>query len=258
MSRFEVLAVRFRPNADLWAVLASWVLVTGSLATATFVVGAQNGGYYFIVYAIFAALVFGVGLPTWWMVWHRKRSLADLGVTTRLLGLSIVLQLVFAAVQYWQTLARVTLPAMSAFLPLVALALCIGFFEALFWRGWMLLRLEECFGFIPALLIGSALYALYHIGYGMPWSEMAFLFVIGLLYGAVFRITKNVFILWPLLQPMGQLTTLVRDGSVSLPTIAILGFAEVLLAMFVLLWFAHRHERKMAKTAAPAQAGVTA
>lgn len=251
----ELLQVRFKPTTDLIAVAVTWMLVTGTLWLATFVITANNGGWYFIAYGVFAALVFGVAAPVWWMVWHRGRSLADLGVTTKLLGWSIGLQAVFAIYQFSQTLAKTAVPEMSKFLPLVALALCIGFFEALFWRGWVLMRLEEAFGFIPALLLGSALYALYHIGYGMPWSEMAFLFVIGLVYGCVFRITKSVFILWPVLQPMGQLVTLTRDG-LTLPLIAVLGFVEVFAAMVAVLVVAHRKEKKVAAGAAAVGASL--
>jgi hypothetical protein len=153
--------------------------------------------------------------------------------------------LVLAAVQYALTLGRTGVPETSTLAPLVALALCIGFFETVFWRGWMLSRLEESFiGLLPALVISSVAYSLYHIGYGMPWSEMAFLFLIGVIYACVFRITRNVFILWPVLQPMGQLTTLLKDGGLQLPQIAILGFGEVLIAMLVLLFFASRHAKK--------------
>jgi hypothetical protein len=72
---------------------------------------------------------------------------------------------------------------------------------------------------------------------------MGFLFFIGLLYGVVFPVTKSVFILWPLLQPMGQLTTLIRDG-LTLPPIAVVGFLEVLVVMIVILWVAWRHGKK--------------
>lgn len=41
-----------------------------------------------------------------------------------------------------------------------------------------MLRLEEAFGIIPAIVLGSASYAAYHIGYGMPTGEMVFLFFI--------------------------------------------------------------------------------
>jgi uncharacterized protein len=127
--------------------------------------------------------------------------------------------------------------------PLVALALAIGFFEAVFWRGWVLLRLEEAFGIIPAILLGSVLYAAYHVGYGMPASEMTTLFFVGVIFAVVFRLTKNVFILWPIFQPMGQLVTLIKDG-LTLPLAAALGFVEVLILMFVFVWLAARRQRK--------------
>ncbi len=141
------------------------------------------------------------------------------------------------------TLARTEMPAIEVLIPLIALALAIGFFEAIFWRGWVLLRLEEAFGVIPAILLGSVLYAAYHLGYGMLTSEMIFLFFIGVMFAVVFRLTKSIFILWPIFQPMGQLVTLIKDG-LSLPLLASLGFIEVLIAMGVIIWLAARYEKK--------------
>jgi len=129
--------------------------------------------------------------------------------------------------------------------PLLALSLAIGFFEAVFWRGWVLLRLEESFGMIPAILLSSLLYTFYHIGYGMGMSEMAFLFFIGIMYAVTFCLTKNIFILWPIFQPMGQLVTLIKDG-LQLPLIAGLGFIEALIAMLALVWFGYRYAKKHA------------
>jgi uncharacterized protein len=137
------------------------------------------------------------------------------------------------------------LPNFEQFAPLFALSLAIGFFEAVFWRGWVLLRLEESFGLIPAILLGSLLYAAYHIGYAMPLSEMVFLFFIGVMYALAFRLTKNIFILWPVFQPMGQLVTLIKDG-LELPLLASLGFIEVLIGMLVLVWLAGRYAKKHA------------
>lgn len=244
----QVFFICWKPSKDLAVLALSWLLVVGCLYTATFMVGAEawGGMAYFALYAVIGATLFGVGLPLYWMVVVQHRSIADLGITTRWLGLSILLQLIFAAFQYVGTLAKAQLPPFEEFLPLMALALAIGFFEAVFWRGWMLLRLEESFGMIPAILLGSGLYAVYHIGYGMPASEMLFLFFIGILYAVVFRLTKNVFILWPILQPMGQLVTLVKDG-LYLPPLAALGFIEALILMFVLVWLAAKYEKKHAR-----------
>jgi hypothetical protein len=241
----EILTFRWKPGRDLVVVLISWLLVTGTLYTASVIVGPEAGGGmpYFFLYAVLTATLFGVGVPLYWMVVIRGRPLADLGISTRWLGLSVVLQLVFAVLQYTGTLAQVQLPPLAQLVPLIALSLSIGFFEAVFWRGWVLLRLEEAFGLIPAVVLGSLLYAVYHIGYAMPLDEMVFLFFIGIMFAVVFRLTKSVFILWPLFQPMGQLVTLIKDG-LTLPLISTLGFVEVLIAMLVLAWLAGRYYRK--------------
>jgi uncharacterized protein len=244
----QVFTVRWRPGRDLLAVTVSWLLVTGSLYVATHVVGSTVAGgmAYFFLYGVLAATVFGIGIPLYWTVKVRRRPIADLGITTRLLGLSLILQVVFAALQFAPTLGQTQLPPVTEFLPLVALSLAIGFFEAIFWRGWVQLRLEDALGIIPAILLGALIYAAYHIGYGMPFSEIGFLFLIGVLVAVIFRLTKNIFIPWPLLQPMGQLVTLTRDG-LSLPVLAALGFVEVFGLMVLLIWLARRTYRKHVK-----------
>ena len=241
----QVHLFRWNPNRDLAALVLSWLLVVGALYTATFIVGQEiwGGMAYFVLYGVVGAALFGVGIPLYWMTVVRKRPIAELGLTTRWLVISLVLQLIFAGFQYIGTLAKASLPSVEELLPLVALALAIGFFEAVFWRGWILLRLEEAFGIIPAVLVGSGLYAAYHIGYGMPLSEMTFLFFIGIMFAVVFRLTRNVFILWPVFQPMGQLITLISD-KLRLPVLASLGFVEVLILMIVLVWLASRYQRK--------------
>jgi membrane protease YdiL (CAAX protease family) len=240
-----IFTLRWKPGLDVVAVLVSCVLVTGALYTATVIVTAEAGGgiLYFLLYAVLAATVFGVGIPLAWMTLYRKRPIAELGLSSRYLGLSIVLQLVLAGAQYAATLGQVELPALMEMAPLLALALATGFFEALFWRGWVFWRLEEAFGLIPAVLLGSLLYAAYHVGYAMPLQEMAFLFLVGMFFALVFRLTRNIFILWPVLQPMGQLVTLLRDG-LELPPLATLGFVEVLVVMLALVWLANRIYRK--------------
>ena len=247
----EMFVLRWKPSLDLAAVAASWILVVGALYTATVIVGQEiwGGLAYFLLYAVIGATLFGVGFPLFWMIVIRRRTLADLGLTTRHWAPSIALQVLFAAIQFAATLAKTPLPSFLQLLPLFALALAIGFFEAVFWRGWVLLRLEESFGIIPGILAGSLLYALYHIGYGMLTSEMIFLFFIGILFAVVFRLTKNVLILWPVFQPMGQLVTLIRDG-LSLPPLAALGFIEALIGMLILVWLASRHEKKLRKMSA--------
>ena len=243
--RKEIFILRWRWSRDLAAVALSWMLVTGTLFTATVIIGPETGGGlpYFFLYAILAATILGVGFPLYWTVVVRKRPLSDLGITTRYLGISLALQLALAGWQYTSGFTSLELPVLDQFIPLVALALAIGFFEALFWRGWVLLRLEEAFGILPAILIGSLLYALYHIGYAMPLEEIVFLFFIGILFAVIFRVTRSIFVLWPVFQPMGQVMTLVNEG-LDLPLISSLGFIECLAVMIGLVWLFGRLYRK--------------
>jgi uncharacterized protein len=240
----RVTFVHWAPNwADLGVVAASWILVVAALRIATSVVTPDRGIGYFLVYAVVGATLFGLGIPLGWMVLVRKRPLADLGLTFRGWRRILPIQLVLAAALYLTAFRDITLPPRDALLPLVALALAIGFFEAVFWRGWVLLRLEEAFGILPAILLGSVLYALYHIGYAMDAGEMVFLFFIGIMFAVAFRLAGSVLILWPLFQPAGQLATLIRDR-LELPLLASVGFGEVLIVMLVMTWFAGKYLRR--------------
>jgi uncharacterized protein len=244
-AKFRYTAFRWTPDWRNLAVVAlSWLLVVAALRTATTIVTPDRGGLYFLVYALVGATVFGLGIPLWWMVFVRHRPISELGLTTRRWPVSLRLQAVFAVVLYLAAYRDVVdLPPIAQLVPLVALALAIGFFEAVFWRGWVLLRLVESFGVVPAILSGSVLYAAYHIGYAMDLGEMVFLFFIGIMFAVVFLITRSVLILWPVFQPMGQLITLIEDR-LTLPLLAAVGFGEVLIGMVVLVYLAGRYQRK--------------
>jgi hypothetical protein len=57
----------------------------------------------------------------------------------------------------------------------------------------------------------------------MTGGEMLFLFGLGLVFGGVFRLTKNVFALWPFYTPVGGLYTNLREG-LTMPFEATYGF----------------------------------
>jgi uncharacterized protein len=195
------------------AVEASWILEIGTLYAATFLISstALGGMGYFLTYAVLGAFVLGFGVPIAWTFYIRKRSIAGPGLTTKRLARSLVIQLAAAGIQ-------------------LALALTRRFFEAVFWRGWVQTRLMDGFGVIPGILLGSALYAIYHVGYGMDWSEMLFLIGIGIMFAMFFRIARSVFILLPVFQLFGQLMNLVKD-KLDLPWAASLGIIDVLAPM---------------------------
>ena len=228
---FEKL-FRFNPDKSLVVVFLSIALVVAFLSAATYLVTPSRGIAYFLLYAVLGAAVCGFALPVSYTVFIAKCSPASMGITSARLPLSLALQVLCALPLLPELASRLSGVSLVAALPLVALALAIGFFEAVFWRGWVYGRLEAAFGVVPAMVLGAALYAIYHVGCGMPASEMVFLFFVGLMFNAVFALTGSVFALWPLFQPSGQLLTVIKDG-LSLPPMATVGFLEVLAAMIV-------------------------
>jgi hypothetical protein len=124
------------------------------------------------------------------------------------------------------------------------MALPVGLFEAVFFRGFIQNRLEASFGLVPAVAGAAGLYGLYHIGYGMGLNEVVFLFGLGIVYAVAFRVAGSILVLWPLLTPLGSLFSQMQAGDIVLPMESILGFADVLGLMVAAIWFARRHERR--------------
>lgn len=222
----NVFALQWKPSWEIGFVLLSWLLVIGGLWMAFKIFTIQNVALNFITFGPITLFGLGVVVPSLWII---KKGLSPkaLGITMNKALTSIVLSIVFSVIQYSQTLANITLPSAEKFVPLVTMALSVGLFEAIFFRGWVQLRFEKAFGILPGIVLGSAIYALYHIGYGMEPNEIAILFIIGLIYASVFRLTKNLFIIWPFLTPMGGLFNNIKEG-LTLPFEATYGFVLVL------------------------------
>jgi membrane protease YdiL (CAAX protease family) len=158
----------------------------------------------FLCYA--AGLILGVVGPVIYTVWMRGRPLADLGLTTKNWRQAVGLGLVLGAVQFFLTLYGYHLPAPVDWVPLLTMSLMVGLFEAIFFRGFIQTRLSASFGPVPGAAAAAALYALYHVGYGMGAREMVFLFALGLVYGIAYACVNNVLVLWPVLIPRSTTT----------------------------------------------------
>jgi hypothetical protein len=223
---------------DLAVIAALYVVVVGGFALAFRVFTVDNVLGLFLSFGG-AMLVGSVG-PIVYTVWIRQRPLGTLGIGLGNWRLTATLGLVFAGVQFALTLARVDYPSVQTWLPLLVMALVVGLFEAIFFRGFIQNRLEAAFGLVPAIAMAAGLYGLYHIGYGMGWSEIGFLAGLGVVYAVAFRVAGSILVLWPLLTPLGSLFNQLQAGDIALPLESILGFADVLALMLAAFWLARR------------------
>jgi membrane protease YdiL (CAAX protease family) len=155
---------------------------------------------------------------------------------------TVAIGVVLAGVQFAMTLWGYDLPEPVDWV--LVMSLVVGFFEAVFFRGFVQGRLEASFGAGPAVLGAAVLYSLYHVGYGVPADEMVFLFGLGVVYAIAYRLVRNILVLWPLLTPLGAFYNNVDAGDIDLPWASIAGFAEVGAVMALAVWFTRRHRRR--------------
>jgi hypothetical protein len=230
---------------DLVAIAFLYLVVVGLLRLAFGVFTTDRMLWFFVTYA--AALFLGVAGPVVYQVFIRGGSLADLGIGAHRWRSTAALALLFASVQFSITLWGFDLPRPVDWVPLLTMAITVGVFEAVFFRGFIQGRLEASFGVAPAVLAAAGLYGLYHVGYGMGVEQILFLTGLGITYAVAYRLTENVLILWPLLTPLGYMFAELQGGDLrgELPWASMAGFGDVLGLMVAILWLARRRERKL-------------
>lgn len=156
----------------------------------------------FSVMILFVALVvpvLAVGVPVCWTTLMDRQQLSGLGLTLRhwlpalLLGLGLsVIEIVPFVI------GRGTLGVSANQWMPQALAGAASIWEPLFVFGWLQLRFEKDFGVLPGILMASACFALYHVGFGSVDMMMG-QFLSAVVYATVFRLVKNLLAVWPLL-----------------------------------------------------------
>ncbi|MDT8307274.1 MAG: CPBP family intramembrane glutamic endopeptidase [Anaerolineae bacterium] len=233
-----VSGLRWQPGRDTLVAVASYILLVGLLYTAFQLITTERVAANFITYGPVGLALAGIGIPVFYTTRLRGRSLDEVGITSRHLLPSLALGLILGYDTYRHTLGTLGLTWERSLVPLVTMSLAVGLFEAVFFRGWLQLRFEDAFGTVPGLLLGALCYSLYHVGYGMETTEMVALFFFGLTFGAMFRLTKNVFVLWPFYTPIGGLYSTASDG-LTMPFEATYGFL-ITLAMMVAIIAAGR------------------
>lgn len=234
-----------RDSRDLLAIAAMYVAVVGLMRLAFVVFTTANTLGLFLAFA--AALLVGSAGPVVYTVWFRRKSLGELGFRMDNWRSTVVLALLFGGVQFALTLWGFRLPTNPEdWVPLLVMALAVGVFESVFFRGFIQNRLEEQFGSVTGIAAAASLYGLYHIGYGMGVTEIGFLLGLGVIYAVAFAVARNVFVLWPLLTPLGSFFANVKAGTIDLPWASILGFADVLAVVVVVIVLARRRERRRA------------
>ncbi len=139
-------------------------------------------------------ILINVVLPIVWIIYIRKNSPEDLGITRNNLRASIIISLIFSTIVFIIFRPQVVNTQNLHFLMLYnALAL----WEPFFLFGWLQLRFDKAFGIIPGILLTALCFAAYHIGI-YPIANLSVLLISGVLLASIFRYTMNIIVMWPL------------------------------------------------------------
>lgn len=226
---------------DLAVIAALYIAVVALFRVAFTVFTEANVLGLFLCFG--AGLILGVAGPVFYTV-RRGRPISDLGLGLENWKPAVVLGLILTSIQFAITLFGYALPAPVDWVPLLVMSLTVGAFETVFFRGFVQVRLGASLGQASGIAIAAALYAAYHVGYGMSAEGMVFLFGLGVVYAIAFAVVRNVLVLWPLLTPLGSFFNNLNSGDIELPWEAILGFADVLGLMVASIVLGHRWMRR--------------
>ena len=145
-------------------------------------------------------MIFGLGIVFVSMYVDKKGKavLSDIGFSNRKIKLSLVLDILLAAgllaMFMGDGIPEGTVLLQKEDLYAAAYILTAGIFEMLFIYGFLRMSFEKAFGIIPAILLTSVFYSFHHAGFQ---PEFLHLFLVGLMYCAVFYITRNMLVIFP-------------------------------------------------------------
>ena len=146
-------------------------------------------------------LVFGTVIPAWTVIRIRREGLEGLGIRRRFLVVSLIVSAVLGAGSAYQVIALAAEQGVPVLPHLLANLLVL--WEPFFVFGWLFLRWERVFGWLPAILLTGIGFAVQHIG-SVPLDAALGFGGFAVVFAIVFALVRNLAILWPLFYPVAS------------------------------------------------------
>jgi membrane protease YdiL (CAAX protease family) len=232
----DFLQFRFQPSIDLLVVIFSFFI----LVAGVYVI--RSSFSLASVWIPISMFILNILLPIGYNNLVKNRPLSETGISKNHWKKNLVLSIILCSLILPNIIAHSL--TFTEILPLLAFELTEGFTFVIFFQGWVQNRFERAFGAIPAIFIAAAFFTFWHVGTGEPLS-LSYVqhFMGGLLFSTIFRITRNIFILWPFFVPAAALT-FELDWGFRLPFEAIYWYIGVLAVMWLFIAIVHRRQKK--------------
>lgn len=184
--------VAWDPGSDTLIALVTLLLFWGCYWAGTNIDG------WFLTAGI---VVVGTIIPVWTVLHLRREGLEGLGFRRRFLVLSLIISAVAGIGSAYQLIAEAE-AAQVEMLPHL-LGNLVVFWEPFFVFGWLFLRWERAFGWLPAIVLTGAGFALQHVG-SVPIEAAVFFGIMAVAFSIPFVFVRNLAILWPLFYPVAS------------------------------------------------------
>jgi len=149
-----------------------------------------------LLFVVFGPLFLNVLFPAYYVLRIRGEGLSELGITTKRWWVALLISIVLALTSLPTLLAQAAQHPGVHLLPHVLFNGLI-LWEPFFVYGWLQLRFERAFGVLPGIVLAGLCFGGYHIGMA-PWGGVVKIIGIGMFYGGLFRLTRNLLTLFPL------------------------------------------------------------
>ena len=151
-----------------------------------------------MLFVAFVIPILTIAVPVYWIGLVKREPLRSLGLTLRHWPPAILLGVALSSLEVAQVVnGRGPVAPANLWMP-QAVAGAVSLWEPLFVFGWLQLRFEKDFGILPGILMASACFALYHVGFGSV-NMMVGQFFSAIAYATVFRLVTSLLVVWPLL-----------------------------------------------------------
>jgi membrane protease YdiL (CAAX protease family) len=198
----EAFALRWRLDADAAAAIATGLLAATLSASMLYFPPrtlARDLLHFVGIYGVCGGV-----LPWWWVTRVERAGPEAMGLTRERWKAALLIGVVAGAALGTRVLTAADFSRVApGYLALASYNLLVGgLFELFLYYGFLHLRLDRAFGPIPAIVGSAAIYTLWHLGTELPmhtdpWRGLTLLFAVGLLYHAVFQLTRHLLSIWP-------------------------------------------------------------
>jgi hypothetical protein len=157
------------------------------------------------IWGIGGIVILDVVFPAWWIVIKKREGFAGMGITTKKIGLTLLLGTLLGVWRFFELLPYLK---DDGFFRVILFNL-LSIWEVCFIFCWLFTRYIKAFGKAGAVILTALSVGLYHVG-SLPVNNILYLMFCVFICGICFSITDNIFTLWPIYWIVGCSASVLR------------------------------------------------